>query len=106
MRRGKLDDVQSSLLRPLPAEELYDLETDPYEIHNLATSADPRRISRPYARLRAALDTWIVETDDHGRNAEPRRSWRRSRKKCTTGSARRRGTRNRRRDRFVIASTC
>lgn len=33
---GKLDDVQKQFFQPKPAEMLFDLSTDPYEINNLA----------------------------------------------------------------------
>ena len=44
-----------------PAEELYDLSKDPQQIHNVAGRpeyADQQR------KLRAALDRWMLETDD------------------------------------------
>lgn len=68
---GKLNDVQAALLRPLPPEELYDVVADPHEIHNLVDSTDPEH-QRALAELRTAVERWIVETDDHGRHAEPR----------------------------------
>src|SRR5207249_6135252 len=40
--QGKLTPAQAFLTAPtMPAEELYDLEADPHEIRNLATSTDP-----------------------------------------------------------------
>lgn len=44
-----------------PAEELYDLATDPAELHNLA--ADPRQAPR-LAALRADLDAWMKQQGD------------------------------------------
>jgi N-sulfoglucosamine sulfohydrolase len=44
-----------------PAEELYDLQTDPLEQHNLAT--DPAHADT-LADLRAQVDDWMVETND------------------------------------------
>lgn len=89
---GKLNDVQTRLMQTrLPDEELYDLEKDPFEIDNLMLT--PYRIpGRPssapppffmgnklpeveedvLATLRKAVDTFIADTDDHGRFTEPR----------------------------------
>ncbi len=67
--KGALNDVQARLLSPTrPREELYDLETDSYEIRNLADSTDHQEIKQ---LLSTALDTWIQETNDQGRIAEP-----------------------------------
>jgi len=69
--QGRLTTVQDALCRPaMPPEELYDLESDPHEIHNLATSSQPEH-SAALKRLRAILDQWIVETGDQGRTFEP-----------------------------------
>jgi uncharacterized sulfatase len=46
-----------------PAEELYDLDVDPFELHNLAD--DPDR-DDTVSGLRTLLDTWISETGDQG----------------------------------------
>lgn len=46
-----------------PEEELYDLRSDPHEMTNLA--AIPAQ-AESLAELRAAVDRWIVETDDQG----------------------------------------
>ena len=70
-KEDKLNAVQEQLLAPrMPAEELYDLENDPYEITNLAASNDPEH-RRVLQQLRGALDDWIEETDDQGRRLEP-----------------------------------
>lgn len=45
----------------LPAEELYDLQTDPYEMNNLVDSPEYADILR---RLRHALDDWRGEVGD------------------------------------------
>jgi arylsulfatase A-like enzyme len=60
---GDLTEVQSRFWRGKPAEELYDLERDPDEVHNLA--ADPRHRDR-LARMRRALDRHMLETNDNG----------------------------------------
>jgi hypothetical protein len=52
-------------------EELYDLQTDPYEIHNLAASAQPEHQAE-LKKLRALLEKWIDETNDQGRFPEVR----------------------------------
>ncbi len=44
-----------------PAEEIYDLSTDPFELHNLA--ADPQHAARLTA-LRAELDAWMKQQGD------------------------------------------
>jgi arylsulfatase A-like enzyme len=69
--RGKLVGPPADLMAMRgPSEELYDLETDPYEIRNLANSATQEHRDA-LLRLRAALDTWIVETGDRGEFPEP-----------------------------------
>ncbi len=53
-----------------PAEELYDLSQDPWQMTNVA--ADPRYSERK-AKLRAELDRYLAETKDPhaaGRGAE------------------------------------
>jgi N-sulfoglucosamine sulfohydrolase len=69
--QGKLNRVQEFLCQPtMPAEELYDLETDPHQIDNLAYSTNPRH-QAALARLRSALEKWLADTDDQGRFFEP-----------------------------------
>lgn len=46
-----------------PAEELYDLQADPYELHNLA--AEPKHASR-LAQLRADVTAWMRQQGDRG----------------------------------------
>ena len=50
-----------------PEFELYDLETDPHEISNLARNEEH---ALTLERLRGALETWIEESNDHGRSLE------------------------------------
>jgi uncharacterized sulfatase len=65
---GRLTPIQAQLLAPTrPREELYDVEVDPYETENLVD--DPLR-AKDLGRLRATLDTWIVESQDQGRTPE------------------------------------
>ncbi|HXT58360.1 MAG TPA: sulfatase [Pirellulales bacterium] len=69
--QGKLTPPQKFLTAPaMPAEELYDLERDPHEIHNLAASKGPAD-KAALECLRGVLEKWIVETDDLGRIMEP-----------------------------------
>lgn len=68
--QGKLTPPQEALCQPrMPEEELYDLQEDPWEIHNLAGSTAGKHQAE-LRLLRATLDKWIVETDDQGRFAE------------------------------------
>jgi len=60
---GELNGPQSLLFQRRPAEELYDTEKDPWEMHNLAD--DPAR-GKDLQRLRETLDAWIEEVGDWG----------------------------------------
>jgi N-sulfoglucosamine sulfohydrolase len=65
---GKLTPVQARLMAPTrPKEELYDLSADPHEVVNLA---DSPKLSAVLHEMRAALDDWIIATDDQGRFPE------------------------------------
>ena len=68
---GRLQGAAADLMTPLPDEQLFDTESDPHEITNLVESDDPIH-QAALLRLRAALDTWIVETGDRGEFLEPR----------------------------------
>ena len=59
---------------PRPAEELYDLENDPYEIDNLAKNTEYRPTLE---RLRKALDDWRAKFGDMGEISEEQmvRQW-------------------------------
>ncbi|WP_165075600.1 sulfatase family protein [Paludisphaera rhizosphaerae] len=50
-----------------PAEELYDLRSDPSELHNLA--ADPAQADR-LAELRGKVDAWMKDQGDKGLETE------------------------------------
>jgi arylsulfatase A-like enzyme len=66
--KGKLDAKQDRMFTsPRPTEELYDLESDPFELRNLA--ADPEHRGH-LERLRAELGRWIEQTNDLGRTPE------------------------------------
>jgi hypothetical protein len=61
---GELNEAQSVMFRyPRPVEELYDTETDPWEINNLA--GDPAH-AETLERLRGALDAWRDRVGDLG----------------------------------------
>lgn len=61
---GKLTPAQELFCQPrMPEEELYDLQTDPHQIHNLATSPKPEHQAE-LKRMRAALAQWSVDTGD------------------------------------------
>lgn len=69
--QGKLTGPPAELMALRgPGEELYDLDADPHEIQNLAASNRPDH-REALVRLRAAMDTWITETGDHGVHPEP-----------------------------------
>jgi uncharacterized sulfatase len=51
-----------------PAEELYDLDADPYEIRNLAENPDYHAVKE---RLGRVLTEWMVQTRDTGLLPEP-----------------------------------
>jgi arylsulfatase len=63
---GTLKPEQGDVfLQPRPAEELYDVEADPYQLSNLLT--DPKQAAELEAdrvRLRQLLDRWTEETGD------------------------------------------
>lgn len=67
---GKLSGAAAAFLADRrPPEELYDLESDPHEIRNLA--GDPAHRGT-LERMRAMLDDWIRRTDDQGQFLEDR----------------------------------
>jgi uncharacterized sulfatase len=61
---GRLSEAQRQFFAPTkPNEELYDTESDPYELKNVATN--PENSAR-LEELRGALDEWLKKTDDKG----------------------------------------
>ena len=65
---GKLNPTQELVFRETrPREELYDLKADPFEIHNLAD--DPQHAAK-LKQMRRALNQWMKDTHDQGRNPE------------------------------------
>ena len=70
--KGKLTPVQALFMAPRkPDEELYDIRTDPYEIHNLANSP---KYQQTLKKMRAILEKWIEDTSDMGRFPEKKSS--------------------------------
>ena len=53
-----------------PSEELYDIDADPHEIHNLAHSVQAEH-RKALLRLRTALDVWMSRRTTPARRAEP-----------------------------------
>ena len=67
-QEGGLEGPQQLWFRPRkPVEELYDLQSDPHEIRNLAE--DPGH-QQTLDRLRRALEAWRAEVGDMGRIPE------------------------------------
>jgi len=67
--QGKLTPPQAALCAPtMPEEELYDMETDPHEIRNLAKSPEHEETLK---RMRAAVEKWISDSSDQGKTLEP-----------------------------------
>jgi len=67
-QRGKLAGPAAKLMaKTRPAEELYDLQQDPWETNNLANSAEHRKIRD---RLSTALTKWQDDINDRGREPE------------------------------------
>jgi hypothetical protein len=67
---GKLTPAQDVLCRPsMPAEELYDLDADPFELTNLVSSTQPAH-QAALKNLRGVLTKWIEDTNDQGRRME------------------------------------
>ncbi len=65
---GKLTPEQDAFMQPKkPAEELYDLRKDPFELHNVAT--DPEYASA-LKKMRAQLTQWRTQVGDPGVSEE------------------------------------
>lgn len=60
---GECNPVQSRFWQPKPSEELYQIESDPFEIHNLA---DGSQYASRMEEMRRALHAEIVQTRDSG----------------------------------------
>ena len=65
---NQLNEVQSLFFsKDRPKEELYNLQTDPYELNNLASHPDYLDVLREHASI---LNEWIQTTDDQGQYPE------------------------------------
>ncbi|KAA9341065.1 sulfatase-like hydrolase/transferase [Larkinella humicola] len=62
-KAGRLNETQARFWQPKPAEELYDVDADPNNVHNLAT--DPR-YAKELIRLRKANEQWLQQSRDVG----------------------------------------
>jgi arylsulfatase A-like enzyme len=62
-KEGRLNEIQSRFWRPKPAEELYDVETDPDNINNLATRPQFEKV---LLRMRQANHDWTIKSKDLG----------------------------------------
>ena len=62
---GKLPPAAAQLMESLPPEQLFDTQSDPHEINNLAESQQPEHRDA-LVRLGAALEVWSTETGDRG----------------------------------------
>jgi arylsulfatase A-like enzyme len=54
----------------MPQEELYDMDADPWSMNNLSQSDRPGH-QTALKKLRAALEQWLIESNDQGRFPEP-----------------------------------
>lgn len=65
---NKLDSIQNRFMsKERPAEELYNIKKDPFELNNLAENQNYAEVRQKYATI---LDQWIVETNDQGQYPE------------------------------------
>lgn len=60
---GQLNEVQAKFWKTKPVEDLFDLQTDPDEVHNLADSPQHQE---KLAEMRAATRQWMGSTRDLG----------------------------------------
>jgi N-sulfoglucosamine sulfohydrolase len=66
--QGALPAAAAAMYLPRPREELFDLQADPAELHNLAGSASH---AAALGRMRERLRQWILETRDTAFLPEP-----------------------------------
>lgn len=66
-RAGTLPLAAEAMFQPIPRDQLFDLENDPYEIHNLG--GDPK-FKTVQQRMEAALDRWMNSHADWSEKSE------------------------------------
>lgn len=67
-KEGKLTEYQEEHWFGIrPEEEIYDLETDPHQMNNLASDSNYETVLREHRKV---LEAWIKETDDKGQYPE------------------------------------
>jgi len=62
-RAGELNEVQAKFWETKPVEELYDVEADPHNVHNLGEDPEYRSVLE---RMRTANHQWMLEIKDVG----------------------------------------
>jgi len=65
---GKCNAVQSQFYNPKPVIQLFDTDSDPWQVNNLADEQSHREHA---TRLAACLDEWMIRTRDTGLIPEP-----------------------------------
>ncbi|MEM6366034.1 MAG: sulfatase, partial [Planctomycetota bacterium] len=60
---GKLNEIQAKVWQPKPLEELFDLQSDPDEVHNLVN--DPA-MQQQLETMRSAVKQWMIDIRDLG----------------------------------------
>ncbi len=65
---GKCNEIQSQFFQPKSLVELFDTNSDPWHITNIANKPETRKI---IAQLSNELDRWMIETRDIGLIPEP-----------------------------------
>ena len=67
-KENKLDSIQGRFMSmERPAEELYNLKEDPFELNNLAENKMYTETLEKHASI---LDQWIIKTNDQGQYPE------------------------------------
>ncbi|SKB80064.1 sulfatase-like hydrolase/transferase [Dyadobacter psychrophilus] len=62
-KAGRLNEDQKKFWQEKPSEELFDIENDPHNIHNLAADPGYKNI---LLKLRKANHDWLIESQDVG----------------------------------------